>query len=99
MPLITGLIILISFVHISTSDCGELTIDHVQIAYSDSQFVGSIATLTCDTGRGFVYAANGVVFSNENDVSEQRTCTLNQGWTLSGLISITCIRKSITSYS
>ena len=81
-----------------TADCGELTIDRVQIAYSDSQFVGSIATLTCDTGNGFVFAVNGVVFSDENDVSEQRTCTLNNGWTLSGLISLSCIRKSIPAY-
>ena len=81
-----------------TAGCGELTIDHVQIAYSDSQFVGSVATLTCDIGDGFVFAVNEIVFSDESDISEQRTCTMNQGWTLNGFIRITCIRTSNTTY-
>ena len=78
-----------------TAGCDELTINRVQIAYSDSLLIGSVATLTCDTANGFVLATNGVVFSDENDISEQRACTVDQGWILIGNISINCIRKSI----
>lgn len=67
-----------------TAGCGELMIDRVRVTYSDSQFVGSVATLTCDIVSADI-------------VNEQRTCTMDQGWILNGP-EITCIRTYVTRY-
>ena len=86
--------------HICTTDCGEFSIDRMQVAYSDSQFIGSVATLTCDSGNDSVSVQNGVVFRDETDlISGQQHCTSNLGWIPSGNSSVNCIRTSANAYT
>lgn len=55
--------------------------------FTDSQFVGSVATLACNSENGFVFTdvVNGFVFDDVNgEITEQQYCTMTQGWMLNG---------------
>lgn len=68
--------------------CEELTAaDNAGIVYSNFQFVGSIATETCDTGNGYILAGSDPVADFE--AAGTRTCT-ESGWSGN---AIACTRK------
>ena len=84
--------------HYNYADCGVLTpADNIEIVYSDSQFVGSTATETCDSDNGYIRIGTNPVtdFEAATD-SGVRTCTESTGWDGS---AITCSCMFIASYN
>ena len=77
------------------ADCGVLTpTDNSEIVYSNSQYIDSTATMTCDSENGYIRTGYDPVTDFEAaTASGVRTCTESTGWDGS---AITCSRMFLT---
>ena len=77
------------------ADCGVLTpADNSEIVYSNSQYIGSTATMTCDSENGYIRTGSDPIADlAAATASATRTCTESTGWDGS---AITCSRMFLT---
>ena len=64
-----------------------MTDEGVVATYTDNQYIGSVATLTCDAENGYLLVGT--------DPRDRRSCSADEVWILDGdIINCTCMLSS-----